>query len=110
MHYLDEISCLQELTWLRRLAAGLYIRRSGFDVYVRFVVGKATVRRVFLLVLRFHLLASFNRRSKPIFSLELILSVEQAVEFSELLNEATIFHDLRLRSRSSCEMRSSEVE
>jgi len=101
MHYLDETSCLQELPWLRRLVSGLYTRRSGFDVYVRFVVDKETVRRVFLLVLRFHLLASFNRRSTTIFSLELIISREQVAEVSEPLNEATIFHDLRIPPKSS---------
>ena len=44
------------MPWLRRLVAGVWPRRNGFDpssVHVRFVVDKLTPERVFVLVLRF---------------------------------------------------------
>jgi hypothetical protein len=52
--------------WLRRLVAGIPLRRPGFDpgsVHVGFVVDKIALRQVFQPVLRFVLLISFKRCS-----------------------------------------------
>jgi hypothetical protein len=75
--------------------------RSGFDVYVRFVVCKANLGRGVLPVLRFPLSALYYRRSIPIFSLELILSEQQEDKVSESPNNATLLCDFRLPPRSS---------
>ena len=47
--------CLLAVPWLRRLVAGLSLRRPEFDprsVHVKFVVDKVALRQVFLWVLR----------------------------------------------------------
>jgi hypothetical protein len=52
--------------WLRRLVAGLPLRRPGFDpgsVHVGFVVSKVALGQVFLRVVGFPLSISFHRCS-----------------------------------------------
>jgi hypothetical protein len=68
---------------LRRLVAGLLLRRPWFDprsVSVRFVVDKVALVQVFLQVLRFYVSGSFHQCSVHIFSYTLPLPERQTGE------------------------------
>jgi hypothetical protein len=58
-----EMGFLMAVPWLRRLVAGLPLRRPGFDpgsVHVRFVVDKVALGQVFLRVVGLPLSVSFH--------------------------------------------------
>jgi putative component of membrane protein insertase Oxa1/YidC/SpoIIIJ protein YidD len=57
------VTLLSAVPWLRRLVAGLPLRRPGFDpgsLHVRFAVDKVALGQVFLRVVGFSLLISFH--------------------------------------------------